>query len=249
MNTSFSSKEVIRSSWQIFKKNWRFIFLAGIATVVVEILLQLVQKGAQRSGAIIDLIAAVFVIIIGIIVSIGWSKVLLLLTRTNHATWTDFESDAPVWLRYFKTAIWLGLYMIGYMIVAVIPFGIIALIGFLTHVKILAMIGGILAYIAFIAVLLFVAIRYQFYRYAVIDYPGFRSKAIFKKSGEITKGHFWKLVVFNLVLALMNLVGLLCLGVGLIITIPVSKLASTKVYEILKQRSTASQHSTHSEIA
>lgn len=54
-----------------------------------------------------------------------------------------------------------------------------------------------------------------------------------KESYRLTKGHLWQLFLFMLVLVLMNLVGLLALVVGLLVTLPVSLIAVAHVYKKL----------------
>jgi len=54
-----------------------------------------------------------------------------------------------------------------------------------------------------------------------------------KESRRITHGHRWKLLGFGLVLLLINLLGAIALGIGLLVTIPVTMLAFTYVYRLL----------------
>lgn len=57
-----------------------------------------------------------------------------------------------------------------------------------------------------------------------------------KESRRITHGHRWQLLWFSLVLLLVNLLGVIALGVGLLVTIPVTMLAFTHVYRLLAAR-------------
>jgi uncharacterized membrane protein len=54
-----------------------------------------------------------------------------------------------------------------------------------------------------------------------------------KESNRITRGHKWPLLGFVLVLTLINLLGLLALVVGLLVSIPVSTLAFVHAYRVL----------------
>jgi uncharacterized membrane protein len=51
-----------------------------------------------------------------------------------------------------------------------------------------------------------------------------------KESKRLAHGHKWALLGFVLVLALINLLGVLALGVGLLVSIPVSSLAFVHGY-------------------
>lgn len=75
-------------------------------------------------------------------------------------------------------------------------------------------------------------IKYHFYSYLIVDKNMGPLEAL-KKSGEITKGAKWQLFLLGLACGLVNLVGLLALGIGLLITVPVTMLAYAHVYRKL----------------
>lgn len=66
----------------------------------------------------------------------------------------------------------------------------------------------------------------------VID-TGLSPIVALKESREITKGNRLKLVGFILVVALINIIGALALGLGLLVSLPVSMLAMVHVYRKL----------------
>ena len=76
------------------------------------------------------------------------------------------------------------------------------------------------------------AIKFWFFDYFVIDKKLGPIEAL-KKSSAITKGHKWNLFVFYLMLAGINLLGALCLLVGLFATIPTTMIANAFVYRKL----------------
>ncbi|MEK9185685.1 MAG: YciC family protein, partial [Patescibacteria group bacterium] len=57
--------------------------------------------------------------------------------------------------------------------------------------------------------------------------------ASMKESWAITRGNFWKMLGFWIVIGLINLLGLLIIGVGLLITFPISTFAMIHVYRFL----------------
>jgi uncharacterized membrane protein len=70
---------------------------------------------------------------------------------------------------------------------------------------------------------------YMFYSYSLMDKnTGVRES--FRVSKAMTKGKRWKLFGFIIVLALVNVVGMLLLGVGLLFTIPLTSIALASVY-------------------
>jgi uncharacterized membrane protein len=60
-----------------------------------------------------------------------------------------------------------------------------------------------------------------------------------KQSWDITKGYKWQLFLFGLALIGLNLLGLIALVVGLLVTIPVTWLAITHAYRTLSAQSRA----------
>lgn len=102
--------------------------------------------------------------------------------------------------------------------------------------------GGAILYtfIVFIGLLLLIvpgiiwAIKYQFFYYLIVDKNCSIGEA-FAQSAIITHGYKVNLFIFGFVLGLVNLLGVLCLFVGLFATIPTSWLATTRVYRELMQ--------------
>ena len=78
-------------------------------------------------------------------------------------------------------------------------------------------------------------LMFMFSTFLVIDRELGPIEAL-KESNHITHGHKWRLLGFSLVLVLINLLGLIALVVGLLVTIPVSSLAFTHAYRVLSGR-------------
>ena len=79
------------------------------------------------------------------------------------------------------------------------------------------------------------AIKYKFYKYALIDEKLGAMDSI-RKSRDITEGEKWHIFLFGLVLALINILGALALFVGLFVTIPITIMATVYVYRKLLHR-------------
>lgn len=76
------------------------------------------------------------------------------------------------------------------------------------------------------------AIKYQFFGYFIVD-KGTGPVEALKRSGQITRGAKWNLFVFGLMIWGINLLGFLCLIVGLFATIPMIMIATAFVYRKL----------------
>jgi uncharacterized membrane protein len=85
---------------------------------------------------------------------------------------------------------------------------------------------------------IFFALRLQYTCYLVVDRNLSPIEAI-KTSWKITRGNAWKLFFFGILLGLINILGFLCLIIGLFVTVPLSMLATTFVYRKLLLQSKA----------
>lgn len=76
------------------------------------------------------------------------------------------------------------------------------------------------------------AIRFQFFSYFIVD-KGLGPIEALKRSSLITRGVKWDLFLFGLLLVLINLLGALCLLIGLFATVPTTMVAMAFVYRKL----------------
>jgi len=76
------------------------------------------------------------------------------------------------------------------------------------------------------------AIRYSLFRFLIIDEDLGPIDAL-KKSAELTDGSKWNLFLFDILIGLINILGALAFFVGLLVTIPLSLIASAYVYRTL----------------
>lgn len=93
----------------------------------------------------------------------------------------------------------------------------------------LMVMGGLLL---FVIPGIIIAIKYHYYTYFIVD-KGLGPIEALKRSGQATKGNLWNIFFLGLTLVLVNLLGIICLLIGLLFTIPLSMLASAYVYRKL----------------
>lgn len=94
---------------------------------------------------------------------------------------------------------------------------------------ILIVLGGL---ILFIVPGIIFAIRYGFQYILIID-RGMGPIEALKESAKLTRGIRWHLLLFAVALGLVNVLGVLALGVGLLVSVPVTNLAIVHVYKKL----------------
>jgi len=84
------------------------------------------------------------------------------------------------------------------------------------------------------------ALKFQFFGYFVVE-QGRDPVEAMRMSSRITQSVKWKLFGFGLILALINTVGVICLFIGLFVTIPVTLLAYSFVYRKLLEQTESAQ--------
>lgn len=82
---------------------------------------------------------------------------------------------------------------------------------------------------------IYMAIRYQYVKFIILDDKNISIKDAFKRSSEITEGVKWRMVLFYIVSVGIGLAGLLVFGAGLLIAIPIVMLANGFVYIHLRK--------------
>lgn len=76
------------------------------------------------------------------------------------------------------------------------------------------------------------SIRYFYFSYFMVD-KGLRPMAALKESARITQGQTWNLLLFTILQLLIVYLGVLALGVGLLVTIPIAFMAEVYMYDYL----------------
>ena len=90
----------------------------------------------------------------------------------------------------------------------------------------------IIGLIFFIVPGIYLALRYSFYSYFIIDKNVGILESL-QKSSELTRGNKWKILLFLLVICGINILGLLFFVVGLLFTIPITSIAFSVLYRTL----------------
>jgi len=94
---------------------------------------------------------------------------------------------------------------------------------------------GVIVVIGFVLLIVpgaIAGLMFMFASYIVVD-KGLGPIEAMKESKRITDGHKWSLLGFVLLLVLLNILGLVCLVVGLLVTVPVTSLAVVHAYRTL----------------
>ncbi len=80
------------------------------------------------------------------------------------------------------------------------------------------------------------AVMWQFYKFCVVDKRLGPVDAL-QYAGELSKGYRWTILGIDIVLGLLNVLGVLAFGVGLLFTIPLTIIAEAVMYKKLRDLS------------
>ncbi len=193
-NKTFSIREIMSESWDIFKKHaWKLVgitFAAWAVNAFVHVIAGLVPS-------FIALIASLLSIVVTIIISMGTKRIALKVVRGGTPEFSDFKVSSGSFWKYVGVSILFGLVILGGVFLLVIP-GIIW------------------------------GLTYFFSTYIVVDKN--IGVGAFKESKRITDGIKWKLLVFLIFLIFFNMLGVVALLVGVLITAPMSMIATALIY-------------------
>jgi hypothetical protein len=226
---TFSGKEAMLFGWEEFKKNpWVYVGIGVIIGILNGI------SNIDSDNILMILIGAA-AYIIGVLATIGYMKISLGVIDGKKPKIEDLFKNTLKEGRLFVKYILAGL-LIGLM--AAIPLVIIGIIlfasGMITTLASSDTMSGVVILVGLIAIILLVAflIRFIFVTYLIVD-KRVKFWDTFKVSSQMTKGHRSKIVYFFLAMLVLNLLGLIALVVGLLVTMAISQLATAYVYRKL----------------
>lgn len=221
MNSSFSIRSILHDSWDLYKQ--RPFFYIGLQVIPVGILWIFNVLFAFVLTPLVNALnqnpESIFFTLMGAVVSlsyqlINWIVMVYLNTGVTHAHLQAVQLQNPILSTIFHQKNKVVPYALSLILI-----GIGSMIGFLLFV-----IPGII----WMLMTLFAS-------YIVLDRQIGPVEAI-HQSRELTKGIRLKLMVFIFTLACLNIVGALLLFVGLLITVPLTTIATAKLYTVIRDQ-------------
>jgi uncharacterized membrane protein len=145
--------------------------------------------------------------IVSLMVGISITSISLLIARDHSFTFTDLVSPL------------LSAKKVLNMFVLTAIYGVAVLLG-----TILLIVPGV-----------YVAVRFKFFPYIVIENENASIKDLIRMTYKLSTGHFWPLFFFLAIAAVLNVLGSLLFVIGLVVTVPVTVFASAYMYSRLKE--------------
>ncbi|MBP7770804.1 MAG: DUF975 family protein [Candidatus Pacebacteria bacterium] len=239
MTHTFSIKEAIVFGWHKVKAHSQLVFAVVLTMFALQVASSLVEKGLQ--GTAIGAAASIVLAVLGIILGAGMTLIFLKLAKGEHTQYREIIPNLSLVWKYFLTSLLTGLItLLPLMAGALASLALLVPTGAVNFSERAPVVEGNEWAFAFSMIIMAVAlgfavyfgIRYSMARLAVLE--GADVLESLPKSTKLTHNIKWRLVLFALAIAGLNLLGLLALVVGLLVTIPVSVLAFAHVYLKLK---------------
>ncbi len=232
MGQAFSIKEVLGWGWVQFKAHNGILLQATLTVIALNILSALLRF--MFSTTILAPIFSIIFTIIGLFVGVGYKLITLRLARGEAVSYRNIFPPYKMVGRYFLASLLIGLLILGLVLVAiVVGFGVVLIVS-LAHIDLLTGLVAAALLVGGMVGLMYISLRYCLVAFAVID--GAHIMESIHKSAVLTHGVKWKIFWFSMLAGLINILGALCILVGLLVTIPLTAMALAKIYVLLKAR-------------
>ncbi len=235
MKPDFSIRDSLRVGWEKTRAHSALLF--GIVIIIALLSMAHGILSAHPLASVSQAVASGFLLLFEIIVSIGATIVVLRLGKNESVS---FRMIIPPWSsawRYLLSSVLVVLILCAGLVVPVglgiwaYTFSGLSLTG-----KILIALCGALA----VAIATYLILVYSMVKFISVDGKP-KLFDILRRSVHITHGVRWKLLLFFIILLLLNIVGVIVFLVGLLVTLPVTMIASAQIYLTLSERAQPSE--------
>lgn len=228
-NKDFTVGEVLSRSWQILRSRMGLVIGTWLASVILgnvpNLIFAAISPGDPNAppsplSILVVIISAIFSAIFGVYLHCGLFTFLINLASGRKAQFKDLFRGGPIVIKVILGGLLLG--VAGFALFAV-GFGMIFVL--------LEVAGGlgIAGVIGLICVASVIFTRFSQYFYLLVD----REVGVmesFNLSSQLMKGRFWQYNMLLLTCGLINMLTIFSLGIGLLLTIPLSLIASAVFY-------------------
>jgi len=235
---SFGFGEVLGFGWRAMKDNLGFFVAVFIILFLISSLGQIFGYVVQQYSGIISslfgLLLPLVTLIIAIIVAIGFIKITLSLCDERKPKFSMlFDAWGYFW-KYLVTGLLYGLIIMAppaaCMVLLIFPSAAMSIPYFMPPLFIMAFILATNS-----------LIKFSLCFYFVVD-KGLGPINALRASSRTTMGAKWSLFVFGILCSLINLLEVLCFGIGTFATLPTIMIAMTLVYRQLSAQTPELDH-------
>ena len=228
-----SKKEIIISSWSIIKDHLALMITIVLFIFSLNIILSIVQEKVLGDISYQSILFIISAYLFQMGLNLGLLRICLNMINNTEVNFSLLFSSFHMLIPYVFATI---LYLLSLMLAA--SPGLLLLIttsslDLSDLSNITKNVPAIFSTIIMIIPPIYLSVRLQFYEYFLIDEECSIIESI-KKSAYISKGYVLELFILGTILSLIILISIIPMGLGLIISIPISMVAITSVYLKLK---------------
>ena len=234
----FSKRKIIISAWNIMKPHLGLLILAVLFIFGLNLLLGAIQEvllGDITYQSVLFTIAA-YLFQMGL--HLGMLRITLNIINNKEVNFSQLFGSFDVLIPFILATI----VFIAILLIAASP-GIMLLLASvsadwdsMSNLEAPDDWSVIIPIILIIIPAVYISVRLQFYNYFLLDEETGIIESI-KRSAEISKGYVGELFLLGVVLSIIILVSIIPLGLGVLISIPLSSMATSYVYLKLKTTS------------
>jgi uncharacterized membrane protein len=197
---SINLVQLFKYSFQQYKKYVSFVFGAMLTLYVLAFVpqffyvLRLSENPTSQDQAF-----RMVLMIVQLFLSLGFTKVMLLLVQNKYVEVIDMFNNFRPFLSYFVASFLYGLAVLIGLFLLILP--------------------GI-----------FIAIRFQFYPYFILEEEDHAITAL-HKSYNYSHDLNLELFLFGVVVLALNIIGMSFLGIGILFTYPLTTMATAVIYK------------------
>ena len=230
MVETFPMGEALKFGWGAMKRNISFFIIILIVGLIIYVVPEFLTKKLGKEAPLIALVIVLAAWVVQAVVSLGYTQISLKLCDENKPEIGDVFSAYPYFLKFvISSLLYAGLYFLTF-----IPSVVVLLIGhYLKNTaNPLSSIFMIAGFATTFFLMMYVVTIFWFYIFIIVDKNAGPVEAL-KKSAAMTKGYRFKIFLFFLAVAGVNIVGFLALVIGLFASIPTTMVASAYLYRKL----------------
>jgi len=231
---SINKRELFIQSWDLFKGNAQFLINIGVLIFLVQMLIPNLLDGFFHQMSIQYILYRITYLLLVTGVTLGVTAQMIKVTRLM-----TIESFSDVFNYYHKI-----LTSITGSVLVALAFGVLAVIFIILFMGVSSLsiesiesmamgdqVSGplMIGFMGYIVIIAYLSLKTNFFTYFIVDKDMGPIDAL-RESLTRTTGLEFELFTIYSILALLNLIGALLFGIGLLFTIPYSWMVVSVIY-------------------
>lgn len=233
--------ESLQFGWHTLHKRSALVFQVVLSIFALQVALEVVSRVLRHTG--VGMLAMLVLVLLLLMTGVGATVITLKLVRKEKVAYADILPSVTLVGRFIFAAVLVaalslvpllvGMFLALFALISADPTYTQDVPMIFVHSNPSVYIFPVLTIVGGLFVAAHVLLRFAMVRFAIIDGAGVLESL--RLSTRLMQGNKWQLLGFVVVAVALNIVGALCLLVGLLVTIPITVLAYAHIYQKLKE--------------